>query len=108
MQNMNTLQAPGELHPLKLTNTLALIGGKWQLAILGTLGKAPLRYRQLLASLPGISQKVLSEDLKRLTDLGAVERTVYQQMPMWVEYSLQQVLALIAHIQTVEASFHTE
>ena len=104
------LKSTGELRSPKLAQTLALIGGKWQSTILDTLGAAPLRYNKLRLSLPEISEKILLQELKKLIDLGAIERSVCQQSPMWVEYSLtpkgQRVLALIAHMQAVEDSLN--
>ena len=54
--------------------TLALLGGKWQTVILCYLRLGPLRYGELRALLPKVSDKVLTERLKHLESLGLIVR----------------------------------
>ncbi len=66
-----------------------LIGKKWTLCILVTLGNsATLRFNALLDALPGISPRTLSDTLKELLREGIVTRTVYPEAPPRVEYAL--------------------
>ncbi len=66
-----------------------LIGKKWTLCILVTLGNLPsLRFNALLDALPGISPRTLSDTLKELRRQGIITRTVFPEAPPRVEYSL--------------------
>jgi DNA-binding HxlR family transcriptional regulator len=68
--------------------TLALIGGKWKALILWHLGEQVLRFSELRKSLPRITQKMLTQQLRELEDDGLVTRFVYTQVPPRVDYSL--------------------
>lgn len=65
---------------------LTLIGDKWSLMVMGTLGKKPARYTELLDAVPGISRRMLSVTLKQLERNGLVERKVHASSSPWVEY----------------------
>lgn len=67
-------------------NTLAVIGGKWKALILWHLFEKKMRFNELEKNLPGISQKMLSSQLKDLVKEGIVHREVYRQVPPKVEY----------------------
>ncbi len=73
-----------------------LIGKKWTLCILVTLGNtSSVRFNALLKALPGISPRTLSDTLKELLREGIVTRTVFPEAPPRVEYALSdQGLAL--------------
>jgi len=69
--------------------TLDLIGGKWKLIILWHLSSEKvMRYSELRRSLPGITHKMLSQQLKELEGDGFIHRDEYPQVPPKVEYSL--------------------
>jgi DNA-binding HxlR family transcriptional regulator len=65
-----------------------LIGNKWKLLIIRNLLVGPVRFNELKKGLPGISQKVLTDNLRSLESNGLVARTVYEEVPPKVEYSL--------------------
>lgn len=67
--------------------TMKLVGGKWKCLILYYLGGGARRSRDLPA-LPGISRKVLTEQLRQLEADGLVEREVFAEVPPKVEYRL--------------------
>ena len=71
-------------------NVLARTGDKWSLLVMHELAKsgAPIRFGILHKSLPDISQKVLTQTLRRLEEDGFVRRTVYADVPPRVEYDL--------------------
>lgn len=70
-------------------SALRLIDGRWKLVILFQLfdGKVQ-RYSDLERLIPGISQKMLAQQLRALEADGLVNRTVYPEVPPKVEYRL--------------------
>ncbi|WP_461224597.1 winged helix-turn-helix transcriptional regulator [Lacticaseibacillus suihuaensis] len=78
------------IYRLGLEATLAVIGGKWKPVILCHLGTGPRRPSDLLAHIPGITQKMLTQQLRELERDGIVSRTVYPQVPPKVEYALTE------------------
>lgn len=71
-----------------LTAALAAIGGKWKLIIVYWLAESPKHFAALRKVMPGISQKVLTEQLRELVGDGIVERQPKGAIPAPVEYSL--------------------
>lgn len=70
---------------------LGLLGGRWKLVILFHLfGGKVLRFSDLERAIPGISQKMLTQQLRQLEADGIVRRIVHQQVPPKVEYCLTQ------------------
>jgi DNA-binding HxlR family transcriptional regulator len=68
--------------------TIDIIGGKWKSIILWHLGENTLRFGELKRTLPKITQKMLTQQLRQLEKDGLVDRRVYTQVPPKVEYSL--------------------
>jgi len=69
--------------------TLEVISGKWKALILWHLGQeAVIRFNEFRRRIPGISQKMLTQQLRNLEEAGLVSRKIYQQVPPMVEYSL--------------------
>ena len=68
--------------------TLAIIGGRWKVLILFQLFQGVKRFSELFRSLPGITQKMLTQQLREMERDGIVQRTVYPQVPPKVEYRL--------------------
>lgn len=71
-----------------IREVLDRIGDKWTVLIISTLGAEPLRYSDLQASVPGISQRMLTQTLKHLERDGLITRTAYPEVPPRVEYEL--------------------
>ncbi len=75
----------------KLTNlsdALYVIGGKWKLRVIIALQDENKRFNELQRSIPGISARVLSNELKELELNGFVKRNVFTDGPVVVEYEL--------------------
>jgi len=68
--------------------TLDIIGGKWKAVILWHLTHKTLRFSQLQRRLPGVTQKMLTQQLRELERDGMVHRQVFAEVPPRVEYSL--------------------
>lgn len=67
---------------------LHFIGGTWKMPILWRLNKATLRYSELKKTLPHITHKMLSSQLKELEEHNLISRKVYPVVPPKVEYSI--------------------
>jgi DNA-binding HxlR family transcriptional regulator len=65
-----------------------LIGRRWTGAILIVLMDGPLRFSEVRALVPDVSDRLLSERLKELEGEGIVLRSVYDETPVRVEYEL--------------------
>lgn len=68
-----------------------LLTGKWTLLILHYLSKQPMRFNELQKSLPDLTQSTLTKQLRMMEGNGLIIRTVYNQIPPKVEYSLSQL-----------------
>lgn len=68
--------------------TLKIIGSKWTILILHELCTGTKRFGQLQRSLPGISPKTLSQRLHQLEKDKIVQKKVFAEVPLHVEYSL--------------------
>lgn len=65
-----------------------IIGGKWKSMVLWSLKDGILRNGELKRLIPAISQKMLTQQLRELEEIGVVKRVVYPVIPPKVEYSL--------------------
>ncbi len=68
--------------------TLAMIGGRWKIPLIFHLLAGAKRFSELFRALPGVTQKMLTQQLREMERNGLVERKVYAQVPPKVEYSL--------------------
>lgn len=80
-----------ELPFCPVATTVDLIGNKWKLLIMRELLKGTRRFNELHKSIEGISQKVLTENLRKMEEDGIINRTVYAEVPPKVEYSLSDL-----------------
>ncbi len=70
--------------------TIRIIGGRWKLLILKELFQETKRFGELHRALGGITQKMLTQQLRELEKDGIIIRKVYPQIPPKVEYSVSQ------------------
>jgi DNA-binding HxlR family transcriptional regulator len=87
MRDQATRDAP-RTYTCGLDAAVAVIGGKWKPLILWALQPRTRRFGQLRRDIPGISEKMLIQQLKELAADQVVHREVYREVPPRVEYSL--------------------
>lgn len=68
--------------------TLSMIGGRWKIPLIFHLLAGPRRFSELARALAGVTQKMLTQQLREMERDGLVERKVYAQVPPRVEYAL--------------------
>ncbi|MCE3297066.1 MAG: transcriptional regulator, HxlR family [Crocinitomicaceae bacterium] len=92
---MNTIEAKQVHSPAAcngklnaLGDALYVIGGKWKLRIIIALQDGKKRFNEIQRTVPGISARVLSHELKELELNGFVRRMVYTESPVVIEYEL--------------------
>jgi DNA-binding HxlR family transcriptional regulator len=68
--------------------TLSVIGGRWKVPILYHLFQGVKRFSELQRSISGVTQKVLTQQLREMERNGILHREVFAQVPPKVEYSL--------------------
>ena len=85
---MSELKTVNELPACPVETTLTLIGDKWKVLILRDLMTGTKRFGELKKSVGGVSQKVLTSQLRDMEESGIVNRKVYAEVPPRVEYSL--------------------
>ena len=76
------------LPPCPVETTLSLISTRWRILIVRDLLEGTKRFSELKRSVGGISQKVLTQNLRAMEEDGLVTRTVYAEVPPRVEYAL--------------------
>jgi DNA-binding HxlR family transcriptional regulator len=75
---------------LPIRDALDVISGKWKLPIIASLTFGNKRFKQISKELNGITDKVLSKELKDLEANQLIKRTVYDDYPPVVEYSITE------------------
>lgn len=80
-------------------DVLDLVANKWTALMLGALNRHPHRFGELRRAVEGISQKMLTQNLRSLERDGLVTRTVYPTTPPTVEYALTELgTGVAAHL----------
>lgn len=82
-------------------NVISRIGDKWTILTLCTINanKPSMRFKDLLLTIPDISQKMLTATLRTLEEDGLIARKAYPEVPPRVEYSLtKRALTLMPHL----------
>lgn len=93
MKKKQTEELPGQCRVLirGVRDTHDLLNGKWKTPIIGALYyRGKMRFMELRRELEGIAPKMLSQELKDLEMNFLVTRTVFNTMPVTVEYELTE------------------
>ena len=108
-------QAAGSPGHCPLAALIDMIGGRWKVLAVWYLGDGQKRFTELRRLMPGVTQKMLTQQLRQLEADGLVRREVFPQVPPKVEYSLtvtgEELSSLLstlsewatAHMPTLEA-----
>lgn len=67
---------------------IALIDGKWKSVVMFHLMDGTHRFNEIRRKIPGVTQRMLTNQLRELEEDGLVDRKVYAQVPPKVEYTL--------------------
>lgn len=85
---MSTINEKSYTCPIDFT--INLISGKWSMWVLWTLENDPLRFGEIRDRIPGITEKMLIQQLKKFQNCNIISRKSYHQIPPKVEYSLTE------------------
>ena len=92
-----------EEHNCPVSATVSIIGGKWKPPILSRLVGGEKRFGELRRLVPGVTKKMLTQQLRELERDGIVVRRVYDEVPPRVEYGLSDYgKSLIPVLQAME------
>lgn len=97
-----------ELPPCPVEVLITVIGSKWKVLIVRDLLPGTKRFGELKESVSGVSQKVLSSCLKDLEADGILTRTMYNEIPPRVEYTLTDVGRRMAPVLSSMAEWGEE
>lgn len=86
----NGCTGPEQIDVMRFQRGIRAITGKWKIEIVCSLIEGPLRFGQLRRRLPGITQHMLTEQLRDLANNGIVIRRAFAEIPPRVEYELSQ------------------
>ena len=93
---------------LAVHDTMDVLGGKWKISIISSLGFGKKRYSELLKDVPGISGKMLSRELKDMEMNMLVKRTILEIQPIAVQYELTEYCGNLLPIITNLAEWGAE
>ena len=71
-----------------MTYAVQMIGGRWKILIIVSLENAPKRYGEIKKTIPGLTERMLTLQLREMEEDGLVKRTVFAEVPPRVEYEL--------------------
>ena len=88
MEGRTTKTCMGMLKPV--TDALYVLNGKWKLPILISLSFGNKRFGEMAKEIPKITDRMLAKELRELEMNQMIKRTVYDSVPVVVEYSLTE------------------
>lgn len=97
-ENSTNLENEKYINECDLTYSLRIVSGRWKLLILCKLIDGKLRFSELRHSIRGITERMLTLQLKELEKDQLVKRTVYAEIPPRVDYELTDIGKQLVHI----------
>lgn len=88
ISDLKSIKECSNTYILAVNDTINVINGKWKAAIISSLLFGKKRYGELEKGIPKINPRMLSKELRDLEANGMVTRTVYNTIPVTVEYEL--------------------
>ncbi|WP_437918886.1 winged helix-turn-helix transcriptional regulator [Sphingobacterium sp. LRF_L2] len=90
-ENSTNMQNEKYIITCDLAYAVCKIGGRWKLLILGKLENGKLRFGEIRQQIEGITERMLTLQLKELEKEGLIKRTVYAEIPSRVDYELTAI-----------------
>jgi DNA-binding HxlR family transcriptional regulator len=84
----NQTNEPGINMHEEIRRAFTLLSGKWKLEIMWLLNQRIYRFNELRKAIPGITQHMLTTQLRELEADGLISRTVFAEVPPRVEYEI--------------------
>lgn len=81
---------PEPMDIMRFQRAIRAVAGKWKIEIVCSLVEGSMRFGELRRALPGVTQHMLTVQLRELASNGIVIRTAYPEVPPRVEYALSQ------------------
>lgn len=75
---------------IPVNDTLYVINGKWKMPIIGSLMQGSKRFKELERSIPKITPRMLSKELRELEMNQLIVRKVYDTLPVTIEYEITE------------------
>lgn len=92
-----------------VTATMQVLGGKWKAILINAIyHTSPARFGELKRSVTGITQSMLTSQLRELEDDGIISRKIYAEIPPRVEYTLTEFGLTLAPIMVSMAEWGKE
>lgn len=92
-----------------VTATMKVLGGKWKPILINAIYlTAPARFGELKRSVKGITQSMLTQQLRELEDDGLISRKIYAEIPPRVEYTLTEFGLTLSPIMQAMAKWGEE
>jgi DNA-binding HxlR family transcriptional regulator len=92
-----------------VTATMQVLGGKWKAILINAIyHTSPARFGELKRSVKGITQSMLTQQLRELEDDGIISRKIYAEIPPKVEYTLTEFGLTLSPIMISMANWGKE
>ena len=92
-----------------VTATMQVLGGKWKAILINAIyHTSPARFGELKRSVKGITQSMLTQQLRELEDDGLISRKIYAEIPPKVEYTLTEFGLTLSPIMQSMANWGLE
>jgi DNA-binding HxlR family transcriptional regulator len=88
-----------------LTDLVEMIGGRWKVLLLWRLRDGTKRFNELRRLMPGVTQKMLTQQLRQLEADGLISRKIFAEVPPKVEYKLTATGTQLCSLLTILADW---